>query len=129
MKNHNFYNSSKTTVITYISLITITIVVLINNAWLCNDAFITYRTVDNFVNGHGLTWNVHERVQAFTHPLWMFLISVPYFFTGEMFFTPIIVSILVFGLAVSLLILSFRKNILWHCFNPHYINIIQVIRD
>jgi arabinofuranosyltransferase len=40
-------------------------------AWVCDDAFITLRTVDNALNGYGLTWNVDERVQAYTHPLWM----------------------------------------------------------
>jgi len=43
---------------------------VIRDAWLCDDAFITLRVVDNFHNGHGLRWNVIERVQVFTHPLW-----------------------------------------------------------
>ncbi len=49
-----------------------------NRAWVTEDAYITFRTVDNFVNGYGLRWNVDERVQAFTHPLWMFL-HVPFY--------------------------------------------------
>jgi len=48
--------------------------VLFRTAWLCDDAFITFRTVENVVNGYGLTWNTGERVQAYTHPLWMFLL-------------------------------------------------------
>ncbi len=51
-------------------------VVLLRTAWLCDDAFITFRTIDNFQNGYGLNWNVAERVQAFTHPLWMMLLAV-----------------------------------------------------
>jgi arabinofuranosyltransferase len=47
-------------------------------AWLCDDAYITFRTVDNFIHGYGLTWNVAERVQAYTHPLWMLLLSGVY---------------------------------------------------
>jgi arabinofuranosyltransferase len=43
---------------------------VIRDAWLCDDAFITLRVVDNFHSGHGLRWNVIERVQVFTHPLW-----------------------------------------------------------
>ncbi|MBN2534770.1 MAG: hypothetical protein JXB88_17930 [Spirochaetales bacterium] len=69
--------------------------VIIRNAWLSDDAYITFRTVDNFVNGYGLTWNVNERVQAYTNPLWMFLISAFYFFTHEIFFTSIYISIVV----------------------------------
>ena len=32
-------------------------VVLLRTAWLCDDAYITFRTVDNFINGFGLRWN------------------------------------------------------------------------
>ena len=50
--------------------------VILQNAWLCDDAFITYRTADNLINGHGLTWNAGERVQTYTNPLWLFTIAV-----------------------------------------------------
>jgi arabinofuranosyltransferase len=39
--------------------------------WVNEDALITLRVVDNFLNGFGLRWNVDERVQVYTHPLWM----------------------------------------------------------
>ncbi len=45
----------------------------LRNAWVAEDAFITYRTIDNLLHGFGLRWNVTERVQTFTHPLWLFL--------------------------------------------------------
>lgn len=44
-------------------------------AWVAEDAFITFRVIDNWIAGHGLRWNIDERVQVFTHPLWMFLLS------------------------------------------------------
>ena len=47
--------------------------VLLLNAWVAEDAFFTYRVVDNFVDGFGLRWNVDGRVQVYTHPLWMML--------------------------------------------------------
>ncbi|MEE3331656.1 MAG: hypothetical protein VX246_12365 [Myxococcota bacterium] len=56
-------------------------------AWVSEDAHITFRTIDNFVNGHGLRWNVDERVQTYTHPLWLLVNSIPYFFTREIYFT------------------------------------------
>ncbi len=43
-------------------------------SYLDEDAFISFRVVDNFVNGYGLRWNVDERVQVFTHPLWVLLL-------------------------------------------------------
>jgi len=81
-------------------------IVLVRTAWLCDDAYITFRTVFNFVNGYGLTWNVAERVQAYTHPLWMLLLSGFYALTGEMYFTPLVLS-LVLALAAACL-LAFR---------------------
>jgi arabinofuranosyltransferase len=49
---------------------------VIRQAWLCDDAFITLRVVDNFHNGFGLRWNVIDRVQVFTHPLWCLLLLI-----------------------------------------------------
>jgi len=81
-------------------------VILGRNAWIGDDAYITFRTVDNFINGLGLTWNAGERVQAYTHPLWMILMSMCYFVTREVFFTCVIVSIVISTTAV--LVLAFR---------------------
>lgn len=52
--------------------------VVVRCAWLNDDAFITLRTVDNLVNGLGATWNPVERVQVYTHPLWMLLLAALY---------------------------------------------------
>ena len=81
-------------------------IVLLRTAWLAEDAFITFRTIDNFIHGYGLTWNVTERVQGFTNPLWMFLISAFYFVTREIYYTAIFVSVAVSLVAV--LVLTFR---------------------
>ncbi|NPV56166.1 MAG: hypothetical protein HPY76_05750, partial [Anaerolineae bacterium] len=62
-------------------------------AWLSDDAYITFRTVDNFINGYGLNWNPAERVQSYTHPLWMFLLSAATLFTHEFYVTPILLSL------------------------------------
>lgn len=68
-------------------------VVLVRTAWLADDAFITFRVVDNLVNGFGLRWNPSERVQAYTNPLWLFWVALCYFFSGEIFYTSLILSI------------------------------------
>jgi len=69
--------------------------VLILNAWIVDDAYITFRTVENFVHGLGLTWNPGERVQVYTHPLWMLLVSFCYLVTSEFFFTVIVLSVVI----------------------------------
>src|SRR5689334_3670413 len=46
----------------------------LRTAWVSEDAFITFRTLDNALHGFGLTWNPGERVQTYTHPLWLGLL-------------------------------------------------------
>jgi len=82
--------------------LTLFVFVVIRTAWMCDDAYITLRTIDNFVNGYGLRWNVDERVQAFTNPLWLMLLSAPYAVTREAFFTTLVVSIALASAAVWL---------------------------
>ena len=76
--------------------------VLILNAWVVDDAYITFRTVDNFLHGYGLRWNVDERVQAYTHPLWMLLMAGVAAVTGEFFYSSIALSLLCSLFAVFL---------------------------
>jgi arabinofuranosyltransferase len=80
-------------------------VVLVRTAWLCDDIYITFRTVDNFVHGYGLRWNVVERVQSYTHPLWMFILSALYFCTRELFFSTLTLSLLL-SLATGILLVT-----------------------
>ena len=65
------------------------LVVLVRTAWLCDDAYITFRTADNWIHGFGLRWNVSERVQTFTHPLWLGVFSSAYAVTREAYYTAI----------------------------------------
>lgn len=85
-------------------------VVLIRTAWVNDDAYITFRTVDNFLHGYGLRWNVNERVQAYTNPLWMFLISAVTVFTREYYLTVIGVSVVVSLGAVGLLAFGVARS-------------------
>ena len=57
------------------------------NAWLGDDAHITLRVVHNWQAGYGPVFNVAERVQASTHPLWLMLVTAATWFSGERFFT------------------------------------------
>jgi len=81
-------------------------------AWVCDDAYISFRTIDNFVNGYGLRWNTSQRVQVYTHPLWLFLLSPVYFITGEIYFSNIAVSIVFSCLAFGLLVFRISKSFL-----------------
>lgn len=75
-------------------------------AWINDDALITVRTVQNFLDGYGLRWNVDERVQTFTHPLWMLFLLLLIAVTSDFFYTILFFSIVVSLAAVSLLLLQ-----------------------
>lgn len=87
------------------------VVLILQHAWVTEDAYITLRTVDNWVNGYGLRWNVDERVQTFTHPLWMLLLTAAYAVTREALVTTVAVSVVVSGAA--LYILAFKVSRTW----------------
>lgn len=67
-------------------------VLIVRNAWVGDDAFITLRTVFHALEGHGLRFNIAERVQAYTHPLWMLVLLVAHGLTGEPYYGTLVVS-------------------------------------
>lgn len=71
------------------------------NGWVNDDAYILLRTVDNFIHGYGLRFNLAERVQAFTCPAWTLLLSAAVAVTREPYFTTVAVSLLVSALAAA----------------------------
>ncbi len=82
---------------------------LFMTAGVTADAFITFRVVDNFVHGDGLRWNIAERVQVYTHPLWM-LLHIPFYALWEhIFWINAGLSILCALGAALLTIYTFRK--------------------
>jgi arabinofuranosyltransferase len=85
------------------ALLAVLAVVLVRNAWIGDDGYISLRTVENCVGGRGLTWNVDERVQAGTHPLWLLLSCAAHALTGELPFTVFAVQILLSLGAAALL--------------------------
>ncbi len=78
--------------------------VVLRTAWLGDDALISLRTVLNATHGYGLTFNLAERVQTFTHPLWVALLTVAYLAVGNIFYATFAVciatSLMVFGVVL-----------------------------
>ncbi|MBM9579041.1 hypothetical protein JWG45_17985 [Leptospira sp. 201903070] len=79
------------------------------SAWLSDDSFITFRVVDNFLNGFGLRWNPLERVQVYTHPLWLFLLIPTQFFVREISISAYLLSYLCGVLFLSSFFFFFSK--------------------
>jgi arabinofuranosyltransferase len=44
--------------------------------WLCDDAYISFRYAENWVRGHGLVFNIGERVEGYTNFLWTLLMAL-----------------------------------------------------
>ena len=51
------------------------IVICNNNRFIQDDAFISFGYVQNFVDGHGLVFNIGERVEGYTNLLWVLILS------------------------------------------------------
>ncbi|OGR03613.1 MAG: hypothetical protein A2284_10990 [Deltaproteobacteria bacterium RIFOXYA12_FULL_61_11] len=75
-------------------------------AWISEDALITFRTIDNFLQGYGLRWNIDERVQVATHPLWMLVNAALYSLTKEAYTTLVMLSLF---LSMAAFWLGFRS--------------------
>jgi arabinofuranosyltransferase len=65
---------------------------ILSRAWIADDAFITWRVIENLLAGHGLRWNADERVQVFTHPLWALLHVPVYAASGSLAWTSFALS-------------------------------------
>ncbi len=51
--------------------------------WNSEDAFISFRVVSNILHGHGPVYNIEERVEAYTHPLWIAILTLSAAITGS----------------------------------------------
>ena len=100
----------------HIALLSLFLAVIVRTAWLSDDAEITFRCVLNFLNGYGPTFNIDERVQAYTHPLWFLLIAASTLITQNVFASTYILSIALslttLWLLVSRVAISFRAGML-----------------
>ena len=70
---------------------------------------LTLRTIEHAATGHGLRWNVSERVQVFDHPLWMLLLLAGRSVTGESYFTTFVIS-LALSSATAVLVLGSARG-------------------
>ena len=82
-------------------------------AWVAEDAYITFRVVDNVLNGHGLRWNVGERVQVYSHPLWLLLHVAGSLFVGNIYRLTIMLSAAC-GVAAVVLLCRMVPASRWH---------------
>ncbi|HET7796660.1 MAG TPA: hypothetical protein VFK72_02145 [Nevskia sp.] len=94
-----------------IGLLLLFLLVIVRLGWMADDAYISFRSVWNWVHGYGLTWNPVERVQAFSNPLWVLLIAAVFRITGELYLTAMTVSIVLTVLAVALVLARLARTL------------------
>lgn len=88
---------------------------VVRTAWISDDAYITFRSIENLIHGYGPVFNVGERVQTFTHPLWFLLQALANivigwwadnpFGTGQLYFVNVLLSIALSLIAILVLCL------------------------
>lgn len=71
--------------ISLLLLISLLIVLGLDNNFIQDDAFISFRYAKNFVDGHGLTWNPADAypVEGYTNFLWVLFLAVGEYFNLE----------------------------------------------
>ena len=84
---------------------------VVMNAWVSEDAYITLRVVDHFFRGHGLRWNVNERVQVYTHPLWLLLHIPLHVFIPNLFIVSCLLSVAATGAALFITLHQVRRSV------------------
>ena len=64
----------------------------LKNAWVTEDAYIIFRSVEQVFAGNGPVWNPHERVQAFTSPLWFGLLVLSRILFADLYLNAVALS-------------------------------------
>jgi len=83
--------------------------VWVKNAWVCDDAYINFRSLDQLRAGHGPIWNPGERVQVYTSVLWYWLQAPLRFLTADIY-----ASVLLLSLTCGLFTLSAVRRLFQH---------------
>ncbi|MES2388668.1 MAG: hypothetical protein V4543_11760 [Bacteroidota bacterium] len=88
---------------------------ILKYAWVGEDSYIAWRVADNFIHGHGLRWNTAERVQVYTDPFFLLLITFFYKLTHELYLVVIGISLLLSAGSAWLAVRLMRPNMAVAC--------------
>jgi len=110
--NYNKFNEIKKWIFQWIIILIPVFIVMYKgyiNRWVCDDAFITFRVADNLLNGYGPVFNVGERVEVYTHPLWLFLLTIFYYITQSIEYSSVFLGILFSSLSILFINLAWKR--------------------
>jgi arabinofuranosyltransferase len=87
-----------------ITLILVAFMGMLWPSWFSDDAFISFHYAQNFVRGHGLVYNVGERVEGYTNFLWTMLAALVIWLGGDPVFWAYVFGV---SLALALVLATF----------------------
>jgi arabinofuranosyltransferase len=89
----------------------------LDRMWITEDAFITFRVVENIFLGHGPVFNPGIRVEAYTHPLWLFILCILRLMGADFFHMAAAATGIVFSVS-GMLFVYWTLYRSWSCRQP-----------
>jgi len=86
------------------------LIIVIFSSWMCDDAYHGFVMAKHLIEGNGFVYNIGERVNAATNPLFILVVAGMDALSGSMYASATIVSILFSVLAVVFLLTGFCNN-------------------
>ena len=71
------------------------------NRFVQDDAFISFRYAQNFADGHGLVYNIGERIEGYTNFLWTVCMSLAFVLNIDVVVWSYVISLLAFAVTLS----------------------------
>ncbi len=105
------YKKNSLNTFLFLAIVTIYLISVIQQTWLGEDGFIFLRYAQNLSNGNGLVFNLDERVEGFTSPLWVFLISLISSIIKINLNATVILTSYILSIASIYLLLKDKKNL------------------
>ena len=88
------YEQKTITALLHVLLCSGFIVLVFQNAWTGDDAYISFRSLEQLYAGNGPRWNSIDRVQVYTSPLWFWLLAFLRWFSSDVYVNAIAFSLL-----------------------------------
>lgn len=105
------YSALKLSILFIVS--TCYILLYFKNFWVSDDAYISFRSIEQLFDGNGPRWNAHERVQSFTSPLWFWILSFTRLFNESLYFNVLGIGVIWILAFLGILWKITKDPILW----------------